>query len=327
MNVGSIGYDCHSGLAHLLRAFHREGVVNRVLIVPHRHYRRHPEWYPDAFSIRTADQFLDGLDVLLLFENAWHWSVAKEAKEKGIRIILIPNYEYTPHPIPVEPDLVLCASLLDVDLYSERYKTAFLPIPAEGGTWRKRTKAVEFIHNAGHGQHDYAKGTPEILEAMRLVKSPVRLLCRGQPGERRIRELFQKNRDMPNVEFVLDDVPDGELYARGDVFLYAEQYNGMSLPLQEAHAAGMLVMTTNRYPANTWLPNDPLIPVKGYRRYRVGSGYLEFDRAIIDPVDIAATIDTWYGQDISLLSMAGKQWAERCSWENLKPLYMETLKG
>lgn len=328
--VGSIGYDVHSGLGHLVRDFYRHEIVSRVLVVPHRHYQRYPHWYPDGagFSLRRANAFLDGLQVLLLFENGFHWDIVQKAKSLGIKIVLVPNYEYTPFPIPVQPDLVLCASLLDVDYYKPRYKTCFLPMPVPDEIqWRERTHAIKFVHNAGHGQRGFAKGTPQIVEAMNYVKSPIHLTIRGQPGEERIVELFDKvtASKQSNITLEFGDFEPDKLYGTGDVFLNAEQYNGMSLMLQEARASGMLVMTTNRYPMNTWLPNGPLIPVDHYEKDRI---CVEFDRATVNPKAIAEKMDEYYGQNITEYSQSGLKWfQEEVSWSVLKPKFLEVLEN
>lgn len=326
MQVGTIGYNTNSGLGHLVKAFYDHGVVQRVMTIPHPRYAHHPEWYPPevTYNRSDVDRFLDGLDSLVIFENAFnHWGIVKRAKAVGVRFLLVPMYEWTPYPIPVIPDLVACPSDLDVDVYHQDYKTARLNIPVEV-PWKLRERAVNFVHNAGHGQVGFAKGTPEVLEAMQHVTSPVRLLVRGQPGEPRIREIFEKYKDHPKIELRYGDLPYETLFAEGDVYINAERYNGLSLPLQEAYAGGMLVMTTNRYPANTWLPSPPLIQPAEFHKYRVNQ--TTFDRATIEPSVIAKTIDDWYGRDISEYSKAGKRWAEANSWEVLKPKWLDLLR-
>jgi len=62
-----------------------------------------------------------------------------------------------------------------------------------------------------------------------------------------------------------------------------------------------------------------MIPVKGYKKERIAEK--TFDSAIIDPQDIANTIDMWYNNDITEYSLKGKKWGEDNSWEALKPKY------
>ncbi len=126
---------------------------------------------------------------------------------------------------------------------------------------------------------------------------------------------------------VCSSVHRDELYSTGDVFIFPEKFNGLSLPLQEACAAGMLVMATDRFPMNTWLPNDPLIPIRGERIIQISGRLRAFKEAMIDPKDIAATIDRWYGEDISSFSESGREWAMRNSWQVLGPKYKELLES
>jgi len=162
---------------------------------------------------------------------------------------------------------------------------------------------------------------------MQYVQSDLELVVAAQPCPPMAR-LFDKYKNNPKTKFILEDQPQDQLYVNGDVFVYPEKFNGLSLPLQEAYASGLMVMTTNRFPANTWLPTEPLLPTDGYEidSIRGGSGF-NLHWAIVNPKDIAAKIDEWYGRDISEFSLEGKEWAESNSWDALKPRYLEALES
>lgn len=329
--IGTVCFETHQGIAHLARDFHRHGLIQRAIVVRHRAYKNLDGefWGPDVrYQLSEVDSFLQGLDALLLFETdlSHDWHVSRLAKQRGIKLILSPMYEYSQFPPPVQPDLVLCPSLLDLDYYKERYSSVFIPVPVEQ-TWKLRERALEFVHNAGHGQHQYAKGTVTLIQAMDHVQAPVKLRIRAQLDDRKMSDLYQRHKHHPKLEWEVGDLPAEQLYGRGDVFINAEQFNGLSLPLQEAWASGMVVATSDRYPANTWLPPEPMIPVKEYVKYRIpgGSG-IEFDRAVVDPVDVARVIDGMYEQDISRLSLAGREYAEANSWAALKPRYTKAIE-
>ena len=87
----------------------------------------------------------------------------------------------------------------------------------------------------------------------------------------------------------------------------------------------MLVMTSDRFPMNTWLPREPLIPVEKYTVASISGAYKEFQEATVRPEDIAAKIDQVYDMDITEYSRSGKAWAEENSWELLKPRWVEAL--
>lgn len=186
-----------------------------------------------------------------------------------------------------------------------------IPVDTKIHKWRLRTKACVFIMNAGHGGIGGRNGLKELILSIRFIKSPIKLIIRSQ------NPIIDKYED-PRVEYVVGDLSYEDLFTVGDVFVYPDKFGGSCLPLQEAFASGMLVMATNRYPSNKWLPNEPLIPIKGYKRERIS---VEFDSAIVDPKDIAKCIDDWYDKDITEYSLAGKKWAKDNSWDNLKKQY------
>jgi hypothetical protein len=135
-------------------------------------------------------------------------------------------------------------------------------------------------------------------------------------------------KDCVQPTIVTGEIPREQLFDdQYDVYIAPEKYNGLSLPLQEAFASGMMVMTTNRFPANTWLPTAPLIPPTMTRITQVMGGHLKFEESVIDPEAIAMCLDGWYGRNIEEFSFAGLQYAEANSWTVLKPLYIAALES
>lgn len=355
LRVGSVVYSCWQGLGVLARSFFDAGVLTDVLVVDRAGLKSRPlqpDWFPGADVASSRDGSLGTLirdkgrdlvercDVMLFLETPHDWTLIDYARERGVKTALMPMYECMPDPLPATPDLMVCPSLLDLRYYSWYssgpepplgiaghvlhsadcpFKAVYLPVPA-GVPWRQRARAEVFVHNAGHGGLLGRNGTGQLLDAMRHVRSPLKLIVRSQ-------DRLQWGVDDPRVEVRVGSAPYEALWDEGDVFVFPDKFNGLSLPLQEARAAGMLVMATNRFPANTWLPSGPLIPVSGYQRDRVSGRCLEFDSAIVDPRDIAATMDAWFGADIIGYSRSGKAWADEMSWQRLRPKYVEVLEG
>lgn len=359
MRVGSLVYATDQGLGYLAKAFYDHGVVTDVFVVEHAHHiNRHREWYPSAPSCpikklgrerRDVEKFIDSVDVLLFFETPFDWGLIEYARMKGKRTFLMPMYECTPAKLPAEPDFFLCPSLLDLRYFPKR--SCFIPVPIEvkatcrrcsglgfvpivddnsklcphcqglGTTdgWKLRTKAEVFVHNAGHGGLRNRNGTGELIDAMKYVKSPIRLILRSQ---KRLQWAVEYKR----VEVRIGTAAREELYEEGDVFVFPEKFNGLSLPLQEAYASGMLVLATDRYPNNQYLPHTPLIPSAGSTEQRIGPAYNVFNEAIVRPQDIAAKIDEWHGRSIESYSQLGRIWGEGYSWSALKPRYLEVLE-
>lgn len=340
MNIGTIAYTTNSGLGILVKSFFDHGIITRILSIRHPRYDNTRIRYPEgsvfsAYSTKEVDRFLDGLDILLVLENTFgHWSTVKWALAKGTKFVLIPMYEYTPFPLPdqiPDPGLILCPSLLDLDCYRKLYPdvpSVFVPVPVDTGKfpWRMREEATTFVHNAGHGGKDFRNGTDLVLEAIRLVKSPASFVIRGQPDSGKVSSLLSKARKDfrkdPRVSFQLQELPDpADLYHQGEVFLFPERFNGLSLPLQEAYASGMVAMCGARYPMHTWLPREPMIPIASYSTKKVQD--IEFQCANYTPEDIARTVDTWYGKDVRNYSVAGRNWGRNNSWDMLRSHYVQ----
>lgn len=338
MRVGTLCYSTEQGLGILAKSFYDAGVVTDPIVVNYtaRGTRpMHPEWYPNAPHVSNVGDLNNLLpdplpDVMLLFETPFNWNLIDHCRSKGVKTALMVMHECLDNRVHQHiPDLFLCPSLLDYEAVKDirPSEIVFLPVPVQV-PWRLRTRAEVFVHNAGHGGLRGRNGTTELIHAYEYVKSPSKLILRSQ------NPMFASYAGTvgiplldPRIEVrTPQTVPFANLWSEGDVFVFPEKFNGLSLPLQEARAAGMLVMCGDRFPMNTWLPREPLIPVSSYNKdVRTFPQFHPFDEAVFDPKTIAAKIDEWYGRDITEYSLQGKAWAESMSWQNLKPRYLEVL--
>lgn len=309
--TGSIVFATEQGLGVIAKEFYDNGIISKVLIQPHSRRENHYNWYPYAkvADKTNFDWLLKDIDSLLFFETPFDWSIIKMAQAKGIKTILMPMYECTQYPFPYYLDMILCPSLLEMKYYGGHENIQQVVVPVSQ-TWRPRKRARIFVHNAGNGGLGGRNGTRELLDSIQYVKSPIRLIVRFQEGDYKCTD--------PRVELRKGNFSREELYNEGDVFIFPEKFNGLSLPLQEAFASGMAVMAGNRFPINTWLPKDILIPVKEYTKEKIA---VEFDSAVYDPKDIAKTIDAWYDKDITKLSNKGKEFNKKYNWKVLRNKY------
>lgn len=305
--TGSIVLATEQGLGYLAKDFYDNGIINKVSIHKHGSRTNHYEWYPDHCS---TDELLETCDTLIFFETPFDWSIIPKARERGIKTILMVMYECTRNPLPYYPDEIWSPSLLDQEYYPES-KLVQVPVSVKHSI---RRKACTFVHNAGNGGLGGRNGTKELLEAIKHVKSPIKLIVRSQVPIKQV--------DDHRIEYQIGHFDD--IWSDGDVFIFPEKFNGLSLPLQEAFASGMAVMAGDRFPINTWLPKEILIPVSGYHKERIA---VEFDCAEFDPIEIAKTIDEWYGRDITHLSLLGKEFGEQNSWKHLKETYKKLMSA
>lgn len=387
MKVGSIGYSCASGLGHLNKWLFEHGVVDSVFVVEHPQYASNPSWFPGApstplrgMNLSKIMEWSKSFDVILCYETPFAWALASWWRsEAKIKTAIMPMHEWYPQDrlqvltdggMKGAFDLYLCPSALDLDVFKAAgCNTAQVTVPVDPSTWRQRRMVRRFLHNAGHVGHREHKGTRQLLEAMCYVTKPIDLTVRGQgiELERMIQEFTGMRgawgssfaqigsvaTDAPGspgrITYEIEDRPYGDLFPlEFDAYVAPEKLNGLSLPLQEARAAGMLVITTDRYPTNTWLPNkvevpsevviDPddgplegdvlnaLIPVERYQKARVCTNCVEIDEAIVDPKAIAATLDAWHGADVGDYSVSGFKWAIENSWKVWAPRYRKLLE-
>ena len=303
--IGAVVLATEQGLGYLAKDFYDNGVIDKVFVWNHSTRTNHYEWYPNR--VQNIDELLE-CDSILFFETPFDWKLILKARQKGIKTILMVMYECTPNPLPYSPDLILCPSKLDLDYYKEG-REVVVPVNVK---WKKRSKARVFVHNAGNGGLGGRNGTKELLEAMKYVKSPIKLIVRSQKP-------IEEYND-PRIEYRIGTFDD--IWDEGDVFVFPEKFNGLSLPLQEAYASGMLVMCGARYPMTEWLPVEPMFPVSHYTKEKIST---TFDYAHYDPRQIAENIDRWYNKDIAEFSLRGKTFNKNNTWKVWKEKYLNLM--
>ena len=325
IKIGLIARSDNSGLGTLSWEFARHIKPHKILLVENEVYRTFPERFKD-FNTKSVDRQMtqelkewltDGIDILLTLETFYDWSIIHTCREKKVKSVLYTMYEMTRDPVPMHPDWYLCPSKLDYEVFKDRDHVKYLPVPVATDRiiWKQRTHANHFIHSASHGGIKFRKGTPMLLEAMKSVKSDIRLTIYSWQPFTTID---------PRVEVKVVNFKNyWQIWREGDVLVYPQDYNGIALPVVEALASGLGVMTTDIFPFNEYVPNGMLFGHDGLYRTRAGVGLIPTDAARMNPKYIAEKIDEWAGKDISELSLYGKEWAEQNSWSALLPKYVQ----
>ena len=325
MNVASLVFATNQGLGFLAKDFYDHGIINQVGIVRHRLRKMYRDWFPDApivNGIKDAREVVRDADIVLFFETPFWWQLIPFCRNRKIPTVLMTMYECSPDPLPYEPDFILCPSLLDLEHFP---KGTYLPVPIPDWVqFKQRSFAHTFVHNAGHGGLMGRNGTTDVIGAIRLSKANCKFIIRTQSWS--LYELI-RNRIGSDSRTTIEygTVDKSKLY-EGDVFLFPERFNGLSLPLQEAFASGMACMATRRFPNTEYLPHPPLIYPDSVLKDRVAKQFREIEVSTCDPETIARKIDRWSNRDISSYSLQGKEFRERMSWDNLGPKYVKFLE-
>lgn len=343
MKIGSIVYASKQGLGYLARDFFLNGIITHPLVLEHSRHETHPEWFlagPDRViskgtlnrpNVRKRiEKHISEMDAMMFFETPFEWDILKYCKDNHIPTLLMPMYECTPkdmiEPQPDYPDIMLCPSMLDYDIFKEwHHDVRYLPVPVPRSiNFKLRKTALIYVHNAGHGSFYDRNGTMMLLRAMKLIKSPIKLILRSQ---RELDYLVMEQIKQDNrIDLRIGQANYDTLYDEGDVFVFPETFNGLSLPLQEAYASGMAIIALDRHPVNTYIPPDFLVHVTGYEKKAISPRMLEFDMAITTPKLLAEMIDLSYAQDIEHLSLCGMRYGIWNSWPQQGPLYKSLLK-
>lgn len=295
-------------------------------------------WEP---SRALLEQFLDGVDVVLTCETPYSFDLYTLARQRGIRTVCQYNYEFLPHiarrDLPM-PDLLAAPSLWhwnDTPLANKIH----LPVPIARDRFARHTidrnrwqgdaarcpnkGPLNVLHVVGRPAHMDRNGTPDLIDALKFVKSHVHVKFRCQHSE----YLSGFYWDLPaNVTVTIDasDAPNyWGLYSNEDIMVMPRRFGGLCLPINEALGAGMPVIMPNIDPNNTWLPSEWLVPASKIDEFWAMN---RVDVYQADARALAAKIDQF--AEPSFLDTArikADQLAHEYSWETLKKRYLEVL--
>lgn len=323
MKLGGIFRCDNSGLGTLSWEFFNHLKFEKALVVKNGVYQAFPERFPggrlvhkDRISREDIDWLTSGVEGILAFETPYDYGIFKAAEKKGIKTFLIPMYECYPERPTMQPSLHICPSALDFDVI--RGDKIYLPTPINRKRlkYRPRNVARTFIHNAGHGGISGRNGTGELLAAIPMIKSDVKIIINTQK---------KIEYHHPKVEIRVANYRNyWDLWNDGDVFVFPHKFDGLSLPIQEALSVGMPVLSTDMHPFNSWLPKEWMIPISEVIKAR--PALREIDYYIVRPEDIATKIDEMANKNISRESGVADSLAEKLSWDNLLPSYNQLFK-
>lgn len=330
IRIGLVARADNSGLGVLSYDFYKHLPIHKTLVVTSQ-FEQMFERYDtrkDACicergipSNEEISEFLDDLDVVICIETPYNWNILKQAQEKGVKTALVVMYEWTPneYDIPLNFDLYICPTQLDYDtLWGNKI---LLPSPTDRkrAPFKKRTTAKTFIFNNGHGGVGGRNSINEFLMATQFVESDVKFIVRSQVP-------FEMPYNDTRIETKLGELPPGELWGKGDVYIHAHKFDGLSLPLQEALSAGYPVIAVDREPYNAILPQQLLFEAGGTGKVKLQ--YRKVDAVAINPKILGEKIDEvarMRDEEIEKLSERSNELAEDFSWEKLAPRYMEEL--
>jgi len=269
-------------------------------------------------SLKEIDWLLDDIDVVLTIETPYNWSLITKAKEKGVKSVIAPNYEWIPKIIPANPDLWLCYNLLCYDYAPEPKVYVPQPIDTEQFKFKKRKKAKVFLFNNGNGGVHGRNCADEFIQAIPFIKSDIKIIINSQVPLRPIND----NRVQVNIGTQkLEDI-----WKEGDVFVHIRKFGANSLPINEAIAQGMPIIGVDRKPENLMIPKRFLIEPEGVYSFECREDVRPVEACVVNPIKIAEKIDEIANTDISKESELMRDLAEKLSWKNQLDNWLKVLR-
>lgn len=318
-DAGGLGNQCQDWIKHL--------PIDKVLVVWTRN-QFNPEIYAGKEmlvaergipSLKEIDWLLEDLDVVLTIETPYNWNLISRAKEKGVKSVIAPNYEWIPKIVPVQPDLWLCYNPITSNYIPwDNKKFVIQPIDTGMFPFKKRKKAKTFLFNNGAGGVHGRNSLQEFLQAIPFIKSDIKIIINSQVP-------FQPINDS-RVQANVGSQPIKDIWKEGDVFLHIRKFGANSLPINEAMAQGLPVIGMNRQPENLFFDQKFLIEPDGLHSLECREDVRPVEACVVNPLKIAKKIDEIANTDISEESKAVRKEADKISWKNQKNNWIKTLE-
>lgn len=341
MKVGLLARAEDRGIGIQTWGFYRHMRPDRTLVVDMgqlaRGFPMHLDRYPDATVVpfdgvqlpeATVREWLAGLDVVFMVETPYDYRLLGWADELGVATVIQINPEFFRWG-PAEPDLPRPTAWWAPTtwrLHDLPKGMRHVPVPTDPERWqgRQRDRAGTFLHMAGHRAMADRNGTTLMLQAVRHVREPMRVVFASQ--DRRLPSARGYGRHV-KVESKLGGVADpATLYDDADVLVMPRRYGGLCLPVLEASAAGLVTVMPDASPQSHDWPHVQLVPADRGADFKTQAGPVALWNA--DPRALGATLDALAAdpERVARLSAEALAWADANSWAVLRPLYLQELR-
>ena len=294
------------------------------------------QWSP---SSRRARQFLARIDVLLFVESPFVDWVPRHARELGVRVVCVPNWEWLHPGLPwlKDVDAMICPTQRTFDLLSQWRQRFGFEWELQLCPWPIDVAAIPFRQRQSCRRFVFVNGTDH-EHPVRRDGAPTAVRRKGMEW------LIDAARRLPRVPFVVYsqtdealDVPanvslrrsvasNTELYQDGDVCLQLSRWEGLGLPLLECQAAGMPLITIEEAPMNEHHPLAT-VPVVGHELLELWPRrWIAAPQLAVE--DVVATLGNWVGRDISSASRRAREFVEQeHDWRQRRAELLDWILG
>lgn len=335
MKVGLIARAEDRGLGVMLWEAYRHLQPDRTLVVDMgplaKGFEPHFDRYPDATIVPfdggqldepAVRRWLAGLDVVYTAETPYDWRLFDWCRELGVRSVLhaMPEFwHYATQPRLPRPDVVWLPTTWRAEHIPE---ARLVPVPVALDRFAQRLRAEPvFLHRVGHRAMRDRAGTIALLRALKMVHGPCTVILSTQ--DERLPTPVQIRAGVKIEVRVRQrgDYWDG--YDDASVLVGPRRYGGLSLPFNEAAAAGLGLVLADVSPNRTWHGMHVKADPGGSIRTGAGNiaAYDTNPRALAQAIDLLVCKPELIEQ-MSCLSIS---WAQAYSWDVLLPTYRAEL--
>lgn len=345
MRIGLSGYNCATGLGYQNRDLVDKLPLQEWLVVEHPTKPLLPlvsELRTTLVNLEASTEqlavWLDRIDCLLFYEQPFISQLTTLAKQKGVAVVCISNWEWL-NPRSnwlADVDAFICPNRYTYDLlmnwkrlskHQWQVEHVAAPIDVNRFMFRQRRRCESFLFVNGNGgckpylrgffkdrRGPARKGLETVLDAAREIPD-IPILVRSQV------ELPMK---LPSNVTLLPPTRDNtQLYEVGDVAIQPSLFEGTGLQMLETLAAGLPLITTDASPMNE-------IPLLGRIRCSQHIGRLAGKTITInlpDPKHLAELMRSLHRSEISTESLKARHYVEEnASWHTACPKMEQILK-
>lgn len=345
--IGFVGYVNHSGLGTIAANFRKNLPLDSQLVIRHPIKGTYDIDIPHTFGDieATEDQLNEYLDtckpeVVIIVETPFNFDFFKIMHERGIRVILVPMIDSISYEkfLPYEKyiDLVINFTKVGQQIYEKRWigdgiNGIHLPYPVDTKYFcPSKNMYIEFtfIHSEGWGGAGFRKSTDLVQTAYQQLyhtHKKVSILLTSQRGESKHSQL--KN-PVGLAAITLQELPEAiDIYCKGKIYVCPSRREGLGLPILEAMACELPVITTDAPPMNEWFPKDYPLLVKV--RDQSDLPYGDIPMYTPDVLDLMKKMEFAY-KNPDLMEQIGRDNCitiqEKFSWPVLRGKYLEMLE-
>jgi len=276
MSVGLVAYANNSGLGVMAKALRDQGIVSSQMVIRHPVKGVHDLGdFPHTFADLnpTKDQLHEYLStcdprIVIFIETPFNFDFFREVYASGRGVVLIPMIDsieqakFQPYGKYITG--IIHPTQMGYALYRDAHKwnglITHVPWPIDTDYFNPSQLGEKgsstFLHNEGFGGAGYRKGTDMVFTAFQQLSyllKDVSMYVRSQCAESQHSQI----RKMKQVTINTEDAPEAiDIYTGGKVYVAPSRREGLGLPIPEAMACGLPVITTGAPPMHQWFIQD-----------------------------------------------------------------------